>query len=93
MRTYAQALFVATLAVASADAAEVSTAAQSVEVCATLAVPTAVIEAAQATGRMPVRGMNHFAAIYARSPASAGESTADAGDEAAVIARVDGPRS
>jgi len=93
MRTYATALFVATFAVASAEAAEVTTAAQSEEVCATHAVPTAVIEAAQAKGRMPVRGMNHLAAIYARSPASADESTADADDAAAVLARVDGSRS
>ena len=93
MRPYAKALFVATLAVASADAAEVKTAAQSAAVCATQDVPTAVIEAAQATGRMPVRGMNHLAAIYARSPASADESTADADDAAAVLARVDGSRS
>ena len=93
MRTYATALFVATFAVASADAAEVTTAAQSAEACATLAVPTAVIEAAQAKGRMPVRGMNHLAAIYARSPASAYESTADADDAAAALASVDGSRS
>jgi hypothetical protein len=90
MRTYATALFVATLAVTSADAAEVTPAAQPVDDCATHAVPMAVIKAAEEKGRMPVRGMDHFVAIYGRSPASADESTAR--EQAAVVARVEGSR-
>lgn len=93
MRTYRTALFVATLAIASAGAAEVKPAAQSAEDCATHAVPAAVMKAAEAKGRMPVRGMNHFAAIYERSSASTNESTVDASDQAAALAHVDGSRS
>lgn len=92
MRTRATALLVATLAFASAGAAEVAPAAQSTDDCATHAVPTAVVNAADVKGRMPVRGMNHFAAIYAKGPASAGPSTAGAGDQATALARVGGSR-
>ena len=90
MRTYATALLVATLAATSANAAEVAPAAQPAEECATHAGPMAVIKAAGAKGRMPVRGMDHFVAVYGRSPVSADESTA--GEQAAVVARVDGSR-
>ena len=85
------ALFIGMLAVTSAYAAEVTTAASSEEACATQAVPTAVIRTTEAKGRMPVRGMNHFAAIYSRNLAS-DDSTTDAGDRSAAIAHLDGSR-
>ena len=93
MRPYAAVLFVTTLAVTSAEAAEVTPAAQSMEDCATHAVPTAVPKVVEAKGRMPVRGMDHFMAIYARSAASADESTASTDQQAAVVVRVDESRS
>ena len=89
------ALFIAMLAVASADAAEVTPAAQSAEECTTQALPAAANKPAVAKGRMPVRGMSHFAAVYARSLASTDESTAhaDAGDQTAALAHAGGSRS
>lgn len=93
MRPYATVLFVATLAVTSADAAEVTPAAQPTEDSATHAVPTAVLKVVEAKGRMPVRGMDHFMAIYARGAASADASTAGTDEQAAVVVRVDESRT
>ena len=92
----AAALLIAALVVTSVHAAEVTPAAQATEECATLAVPTAAMKPAEAKGRMPVRGMSHFAAVYARNLASTDDSTAhahaDASDQAAALAHAGGSR-
>lgn len=86
-------LLIAMLVLTSVDAAEVRPAAQAAEDCAPHVLSPAAIKPGEAKGRMPVRGMSHFAAIYARSLSSTDESTAAAGDHAVALANTGGSRS
>jgi hypothetical protein len=82
------------LVVTSAGAADVTPALHGERpACAEKLAQTVPIKLSTPTGRMPVRGMQHFAAVYAQSMAPSDDATADAGDQPDALAPADKSRS
>jgi hypothetical protein len=79
-------LVIAAMAVTSADAADVIAASHAEPACAAQSAPTKVVMLPMPTGRMPVRGMQHLAAVYAQGTASSDDATSYAGDQATAPA-------